>query len=277
MTACPNCDKDFNGEAGVNIHQSSTGCGSEGAKTVECDSCDNMFLSVRGMREHHKNKHGSYPQKDTPNGKHGCPSCSDSFRTDQGVKTHHWREHNERLAVETSTCDVCGDGFEYYPSGRCGATCTSDECLSKFYENSWLANNPISGEDHWGFDMEPEENPFYGESHTEEAIEKMSGPRPSVAGQNHPNWKGGTIDNYGSSWTEDLRSAVRNRDGKECQRCGVDSDYCQQSLDVHHITPFRQYGLENHVEANQMDNLVSVCRSCHITVHNTGDLSPEEW
>jgi len=77
------------------------------------------------------------------------------------------------------------------------------------------------------------------------------------AGEHHPRWKGGGEEYYGKSWKRQRRKA-RERDGDECVICG-DGD----QVDVHHIRPFREFGVENHERANRLDNLVCLCRKHH--------------
>jgi len=79
----------------------------------------------------------------------------------------------------------------------------------------------------------------------------------SKSGENNPGWQGG-ISNlpYSQDWTDDLRDAIRKRDGYQCQICHVDQEELNTLLDVHHI----DYNKENCDPAN----LISLCKSCHI-------------
>lgn len=70
---------------------------------------------------------------------------------------------------------------------------------------------------------------------------------------------------YGPNWPRQRRKA-RKRDNHTCQRCRMTRLENGQALDVHHIIPFRQFGLENFLEANDLSNLTSLCKSCHRTV-----------
>lgn len=84
-------------------------------------------------------------------------------------------------------------------------------------------------------------------------------------------WKGGSIYNYGPSWQQAQLNA-RYRD-KVCQNCGITPADNGMELDVHHIKPFRDFGIDKHIEANSLDNLICYCRSCHIsTEQNTNGL-----
>lgn len=73
-------------------------------------------------------------------------------------------------------------------------------------------------------------------------------------------------NDYGPNWAK-VRDAARARDGYRCTQCGAPERDDRQH-DVHHIQPFRDFGYvpglnENYREANRLENLVTLCRSCH--------------
>jgi hypothetical protein len=76
-----------------------------------------------------------------------------------------------------------------------------------------------------------------------------------------------TID-YGPGFDDAKKRAVRERDGRECQRCGLDEDTHLAAFDrrlpVHHIEPART--VEDPRERNDMPNLVTVCVACHTKI-----------
>lgn len=84
------------------------------------------------------------------------------------------------------------------------------------------------------------------------------------SGPNNHNWTGGYESYYGPSWRSAQR-AVRLRD-RVCQECGISPEKLGRSLDVHHIVPFREFGVERHAEANVLSNLVALCNICHLRV-----------
>ncbi len=70
---------------------------------------------------------------------------------------------------------------------------------------------------------------------------------------------------YGPNWRAQRRLALE-RDGFRCRTCGASGE--ESMLHVHHIRPFREYGYvpgenEHYRTANQLDNLVTLCPSCH--------------
>lgn len=81
-------------------------------------------------------------------------------------------------------------------------------------------------------------------------------------GDNNPAWRGGYLPYYGSDWRR-VRNAARKRDGHKCRRCNVPSTP-RKHHDVHHIKPVSTF--ENVNDSNTMDNVVTLCRSCHMIV-----------
>lgn len=79
-------------------------------------------------------------------------------------------------------------------------------------------------------------------------------------GENNPNWKGGSISYYGPNW-QSQRRKILERDNHICQRCGAPEN--GREHDIHHIIPFRKFGLENYKEANKLNNLETLCIHCH--------------
>ncbi len=64
----------------------------------------------------------------------------------------------------------------------------------------------------------------------------------------------------GGNWK--VQTAVaRERDGFRCRKCGVTEETLGRQLDVHHKTPVRLFA--SAAAANRLDNLISVCASCH--------------
>ena len=75
-----------------------------------------------------------------------------------------------------------------------------------------------------------------------------------------------SVNDYGPNW-QAQRQRVRARDNYRCTQCGRPEAPTRQH-DVHHLVPFRTFGYlpglnENYREANRLNNLVLVCRTCH--------------
>jgi DEAD/DEAH box helicase domain-containing protein len=76
--------------------------------------------------------------------------------------------------------------------------------------------------------------------------------RAAGAWTNDPN-------DYGPDWPR-IRDTVRRRDGYRCQVCGTPESGARQH-DVHHKIPFRSFA--SPLDANRLENLITVCPSCH--------------
>lgn len=85
------------------------------------------------------------------------------------------------------------------------------------------------------------------------------------SGENNVRWKGGKFPYYGPNWRRQRRRA-RKQDGYACQFCGATEAELGRQLDVHHVIPFRKFGIERYKEANHLDNLISLCHSCHASL-----------
>jgi DEAD/DEAH box helicase domain-containing protein len=88
----------------------------------------------------------------------------------------------------------------------------------------------------------------YWVSLSEETVARL---REAGVWSNDPN-------DYGPDWSQ-TRDRVRARDKYTCQVCGTVETNRQH--DVHHKIPFRAF--PSYLEANRMDNLTTLCPSCH--------------
>jgi len=82
--------------------------------------------------------------------------------------------------------------------------------------------------------------------------------RAFESGPNSPFWVGGPQSYRGRAWQEIRIKVVESQVGI-CAKCGV---YVGPSLPVHHIKPFRDF--DSAELANQRDNLIGLCQSCHM-------------
>lgn len=84
-------------------------------------------------------------------------------------------------------------------------------------------------------------------------------------GDAHPIWNGGLTD-YGKGWNREKKRAVRERDGHECQSCGMPQskhlEVYGERLHVHHIVKAREF--DDAGKRNAMENLIALCGSCHV-------------
>lgn len=88
------------------------------------------------------------------------------------------------------------------------------------------------------------------------------------AGEENPAYEGGATENpryYGPNWQEQREKALE-RDDHQCTECGS-----EELLVVHHINGRDEFDTTEPgwwQEANVLDNLKTMCRSCHRSEHH---------
>jgi hypothetical protein len=80
----------------------------------------------------------------------------------------------------------------------------------------------------------------------------------AMTGGKEPFWlyEGKNIKGYTQNFNKQLKERVRVRDNFICQLCGVPELEFNRKLDIHHK--------DNNKENCSIDNLVTLCRSCHM-------------
>lgn len=154
----------------------------------------------------------------------------------------------------TKTCVVCSTGFKVPASGFNRRKCCSRKCSSELRGSRLKISCAVCNS---AFTIHGSE---FGKklccSKECSAIYKSR----RFSGEGNPSWKGGIILSYGVNWAYQRKLALK-RDGYTCQSCGVTQTQLKKDLDVHHIKPFRTF--TDYLDANNLDNLVSLCPSCH--------------
>lgn len=87
-------------------------------------------------------------------------------------------------------------------------------------------------------------------------------------GAKHPNWRGGgKYPDRGRNWSAQRRLTLI-RDNQSCQICHKKMNEKNKHLiDVHHIKPYREFN-GDYLSANELTNLITLCRSCHKRVEH---------
>lgn len=190
-------------------------------------------------------------------------------------------------------CDACGKEFYRSPANRAEHTNrgTNQYCSRECMANAYVGRN--IGEEHprWkgtltvscGNCKTPLERPLWtftrGENQMAFCNHKCFGAWKSQnwTGEDNPYWFGGKHLYYGANWLRQSREA-RRRDNHICQFCGADEKTLRRALNVHHIKPFRFFGVENCKQANKLANLISLCDRCHTYLERfCHDGTIEDW
>jgi len=186
----------------------------------------------------------------------------------KGQDNHSWKQS------VTVHCEWCGCSEEVIPAVSetytyCSRDCRAEAESVKFAGEgnpNWsggpeVLQRVICGD---GFEVKP--------SHADDRETcslECFGVRHSerISSEDNPRWKGGWEPYYGPVW-ERQKHRARHRDQHRCQRCGVTRADLDREPDVHHIIPFRVFGVDDHEKANRLSNLITLCPPCHKTVEN---------
>lgn len=77
------------------------------------------------------------------------------------------------------------------------------------------------------------------------------------SGEKNHQWQGGiSFEPYGTDFNDRLKEQVRERDNWTCRECSYTEVQLNYKLNVHHI--------DYDKTSNNTDNLISLCKSCHM-------------
>jgi 5-methylcytosine-specific restriction endonuclease McrA/transcription elongation factor Elf1 len=283
--SCEYCGKDYSVKASLQKHKRDN---HEDSFSVECPSCDRKFESEYGMKIHHKRKHGESIAGELVN----CDYCGESFQVlpNRASQDHvycsnecHGKHRSEiyvgedhPLYVEKPTfeCEYCGKETKSKPSEINKKRFCSIQCKADWQsENNTGENSPT-----WKGGKVKKDCKICGEtvkrkpSHLENQENvfcsyKCHREHQSIhqCGENHHHFEGGRTVEYGPNWKRQRRKALE-RDNYTCKVCGITEDELEKTIHVHHITPRKKYitnGEIDHERANDLDNLITLCPSCH--------------
>ena len=249
---CPTCGRDdFKNEYGMKIHHSQAHNQSIAGKEMQCVVCGSSFRATPSevedretCSEECQNKRHSRRMAKEPV-EHECPSCGclfktkpskshriycspECYRSNQSAHMPKGDQHPEYQGGKIqSECAYCGDTFDIYPSRENKRVVCGQECYGKYFSEKY-------------------------------------------SGRDNPNYANGRVDSYGPNWSEQRKKRIK-LDNSRCVVCGMSrGDHINEynsDLEVHHITPRSEFlsdGIKRlPEEANQLDNLITLCKSCH--------------
>lgn len=200
-------------------------------------------------------------------GKYSCQAIRGHFDGMGPIQDAAGLERHQKGRV-TLECEICGEEYSEKHAKKDSSRFCSRECAGKWKSQAYSGEgNPneykqIQFTCEWCGEIETglphKKNRFCSQ---ECMIEWRS---REFSGEGHPRYKGSKDVDRGPSWERRKRQA-RERDNHQCQQCGAGQEEASQ-LHVHHIIPFDEYGVGNHLEANRLQNLITLCASCHSNV-----------
>lgn len=235
-----------------------------------CPTCGKVLPTQQGMRQHHAKVHDELLPNRT------CKGCGTAFH-DTDAKRDYCDDCNPNAgenngnwtdARETTECERCGDEFSYYPSDKEGIYCS--DCIETAEELPELGTDRYAERVTKTCDQCAEEIEVL-QSRDERETVRFCGRKcrdqwlsENYRGEKHHRWKGEDVT-YGGRWWE-VRRLARERDDNTCQNCGISKSELEDTPHVHHIKPIREF--DDPQEAHSLDNVVTLCPSCHHRVEH---------
>jgi 5-methylcytosine-specific restriction endonuclease McrA/predicted RNA-binding Zn-ribbon protein involved in translation (DUF1610 family) len=250
------------------------------------ETCEQSFDSKKGLGSH---KGRSHDKKEylSPEFCHNCGEKifrveSKRKKSDNAYCSNECKFEASKTALEVN-CDYCGEEYEEYESRieRSDNSFCSRKC-----HNNWRSEN-IVGQKHPNWNRIVLECCFCGSSFERKPSRIRSKKsfcsrdcldswqKEKFTGETNPRFSGGDSKDYGYNWDEQRHKRLL-KDNYCCVRCGISNEKLRSekeySLDVHHIVPIDNFN-GDFDSANDISNLVSLCRSCHCSIET---LSVEE-
>ena len=310
---CPECGDIFDTDRGVKVHYSRSHGGSIAGVEVECSYCGESKTVVPDRVDRY-NKHYCNNEcraaDDKKRTEFECDWCGSSFeiaewRLDQSEKIFcpgkpcygEWLSENntgenhpnwQSDVPRAVACSNCGDQLSRKPQRilyRSENFFCDRGCEAEWKREKWPTgpDNPlytqVEVECTWCGDLLQRKR-YYVEKinhifcRDTDCRAKWQSERSS--GENNPNWNPNYVDEYGTNWSEQRGLAIA-RDEFMCQDCGISNEEYREthsiSLDVHHIQPISTF--EKPEDANQLSNLITLCRVCHRYWEKMSPLRPQ--
>ena len=269
-TECPTCGRDdFADRQGMKTHHKRIHDESIAGEPVECEYCGEINYKPPSKAERperpfcDKDCHGKWmkeqPPEEMPTWKGGGVeiTCSHCGNTKRVGDWHHRRSEEHFCSPECygewRSNNIYG---ENHPDWNrvvvacewCGSEKETRRSAAEKYENHFCNND------------------------CRIAWERENHP----TGEDNPLYRGGHFF-YGKGWTDRKKRRVRIRDQARCRSCRTsESDHFDEygrALDVHHITPARQF--DDPEKRNAEENLITLCVTCHNEWEQMAPLRPD--
>lgn len=153
-----------------------------------------------------------------------------------------------------------------------GLTKETSDSMMRISEQRKGTGNPMSGKKAWNRGKKwskehkqklsiihtGKEGFWKGKKLSDDHKKKLSESHKGQIAWNFQNHK--SRQPYGVGWSKKLKDSIRDRDGYQCQCCGLPEEKHNGNLVVHH---------KNEIKTDlNPDNLITLCRSCHTSLHH---------
>ena len=202
--------------------------------------------------------------------------CSASCRAKANGEKHrgensHLYKGGNRTNLVKVVCSVCGKEIfrQQAQAAKWAEFICSGECRSKWMQGKYKGENSPKfckvericewcGKQYLVFKAEGDKTRFCSKQCRNDWQSSM------MSGENHYNWRGGVTEARHLDMTSReykvWRDRVFQRDHYTCQMCG---DNTGGNLNAHHIKAYKDFPDSRY----DVDNGITLCKTCHIKVH----------
>ena len=196
-----------------------------------------------------------------------CDICGDEFENAAGLGAHkHYQHENprDRVEVECAHCATAETILESQRQDQYENWFCSMDC-----RDAWMSE-AFEGVGRFGGEIVETQCERCGETverYESQTREKVFCSHDCCLEWQQENAEYPSAVTYATAEWRELRKTVRERDGC-CQSCGADGS--DEMLDVHHIRPVEEF--DDPMEAHYGENCVLLCRGCHRSLHQGGEI-----
>jgi len=232
MSECDICGSTDVGATNTYCSRKCAGKANRTGKYVDCDNCNEEIWREPNELERRKNNFCS-------------KSCHDQYQQNS----------------ETTICNYCKEEFEHLPSDDrkyCSKECSGKDRRDRVNTPCSNCGNIVTRNKKYASKYK---NLFCSNKCRSEWLSENS-----LFAIDNPNFKDGRYGEFGRNWPE-MRDKIIKRSNNICQKCGKTKEKNGRNMSVHHIKPRSEFIESDDLtleDSNTLDNLVALCRSCHM-------------
>lgn len=195
-----------------------------------------------------------------------CLTCNKKIEKDRKFCSRkcHYNRIPKRIKKECLFCKKTFEIIPYYKTKRkfCSHNCYSLSRIGippsnkgKKKSKESIENQKIKLKKAWKDGKYSKRKKMFGDDNPAKRPEVRKKISEKTSREKHWNWQGGEKIVYPKVWNKILRRFILERDNFSCQFCNS-----TKKLVVHHK--------DKNKNNCKQENLITLCRSCHMRVHN---------
>jgi len=213
-------------------------------------------------------------------GSFSCPRCEDEFESKTGMKIHYGHIHDGSISGVNRECQNCGETHRQHDGNHnrrerdfCSYECYHNWQEGRTGEKSNKYNKVSANCESCAkcMKVQPWRLEKYDKLFCDIAC-RVEWQKKGLLGEENPNFNPEYDGEYGNNWSA-IREKTLKRDFYRCRSCRVKNSQHKKKmgfgLDAHHRIPIHTFSSKK--KANSIHNLITLCRSCHVSIESNID------